>query len=296
MADSTRKEKAGRAGEQLPGLVGILTDVLSQVPNLKRVKKTDTSARAARLGMIQTQAAAVGGAQTGAGASRALALRQGLRGAGDAARGAADAAAQAANQDEIRYQNQKILRNQRLADFGKDAGGMMAQIGQGVVEARNAKRGEADPNAEVPQDPQYTQAPVGPDGMPTNVTRAVQPGAVAPAQAEAIQQSQQPAGSYPGMDNKGVQAQPTPDEMFDPASPNYDPVAHAALEPEDYYAAALGIPKNPYNLIAPELEYKLRVQNLAFQEANRTGENFMRLSARIQRMNGLAPDLTGLFG
>jgi hypothetical protein len=85
------------------------------------------------------------------------------------------------------------------------------------------------------------------------------------AQQEAIAQAQADAGVGPTRDFA---------EGFDPTR------------------AALGLPQvNELQQIAPELEFKLRMQNMALQEAERQGQPIERVFAQLNRQLGNIPNL-----
>lgn len=261
-------------------LAGLATTIGAQAPGLKKARKRDTSARAARAGGMQTAAAAVGGAQTGFGASRGLALRSGLRGASNAARGAADAASTAAAQDEQRFVQERDARNARLAQFGKDIGGFAGQVGQGVSDVIAAK-GAQPVGGEVALPDQASVMGIDP------VT-----GLEIPAEQEP-----QPAALQQGM-----QLQPPGDlQMPQAQDPNLggqqlqQPMMAPPTTAMEAYQAAMGIQPNVVYQVAPAMEYKLRVTNLAVEEAERLGIQPSQVIAPLLRQLNINPmDLHGV--
>ena len=261
-------------GELLPSLIGLATDIGTNIPNLKKVKKRDTSARAARQGALQTSASAVGASQTGAGSSRALALRQGLRAAGNVGRASADSAASAGYADQQRYDVQKVARNARLAEYGGDLASGAAHIGQSAVEIKKANQAK------------QLGEPAGPvldeRGMPV------------PGSAGDIADTE--TGAW--MDAGDALATPAPEpgpnapDLTDlEAEQNVGPTADLSqgvdmyFSPGELYRSALGLPERPELKLAPQLHYKLRLQELQLQEMERLGITPERLIGRLDRLN-----------
>lgn len=120
-------------GSLISSLVGLGTKVAGAVPGLKKPKKVNTAKEVAKSATAQF-GNAVGAAQSGHGASRGLALREGLR-QGVAAAGEASAkVGMAAQRDVATNQANMDARNERIAaftgDLAKGLGDMAAaQIG-----------------------------------------------------------------------------------------------------------------------------------------------------------------------
>ena len=259
----------------IPSLLGLAVDIGTAIPGLKKPKRTDTSAKAARDASRKSAAAAVGGSQTGFGATRGLALRTGLRQASSASRAGAAEAAQAANADEIRFNQQLIARNQRVADFGQRLGSAGATIGQGVVEAQAAKSAEEEAAAVRGGAQAEAVAP-----LVTPEARGIDP-------ATGLEQQEAPT------EIAGQEGELTEQEVIDQtlADANVGPTK-AFSEGFDPTRAALGLPQiTELQQIAPELEFKLRMQNMALQEAERQGQPIERVFAQLNRQLGNIPNL-----
>jgi len=253
----------------IPGLLGLATSIGTAIPGLKKPKRTRASQKAAQDASSRAAAAAVGGAQTGFGATRGLALRSGLRQASEASRAGASAAAEGALRDE--QFNQVVLnqRNKRLAQFGGDLASFGSTLGTGVVEARAAKAAEEGgpfaPAAETPE-----QIAVGGGGRVA--LPSIQELAQQPQQQQLAQGPQQVDRTVPGV----PEAQQTQLQ-----APSFDPVR-----------ASIGLPQlSELQAIAPQAEFKLRAQNLALQEAERQGVPISRVLAQMNRQMDNVPQL-----
>lgn len=256
----------------IPSLLGLGASIGTAIPGLRKPKRTGASRKAAQEAASRTAAAAVGGAQTGFGATRGLALRTGLRQASEASRAAAPAAAEAALRDEALFQEQQLRRNQRLAEFGQNLAGFGATLGEQVVEARAAK-------AEEERTPEEIAA-----AMETSPTARQIGGAgnvsMPSIQELAQQQQQQPqlAGG-PTQEVPGVPQ--APETQLAQPDLSVDPIRQS-----------LGLPQlNETLQLAPQAEFKLRMQSLAFQEAERQGVDIGRVLAQMNRMTGNIPQL-----
>jgi hypothetical protein len=265
MADETKKDKAVGLAGTIAGLAGLATSIGTAVPGLKKARKRDTSQRAARAGALGAMAGAVGASQTGAGATRGLALREGLRAASQAAVRSADAASTAAAQDEARFVAERDARNERLQSFGQDLAGAAGQIGQGVVDikamrAAELQEGGVDPVAAA------KLAEQAPD--------------VQAAQEQELQEI--PVGPGPTLEQTDQFGEPLPGPTMQLAPPT---------TAQDAYRRSLGLPDKPILRLAPELEYKLRLQNLMVEEADRLGIPTTQILAQALRNANISPDL-----
>ena len=126
----------------VPSLIGMGTTIGTAIPGLKKPKRSDASASQVRKAQSAVAGAAIGGSQTGHGASRGLNIRSGLRSAGELVGKAAAAGADAADKDEQRYQAQLDARNARVASFGSAIGEGAAQMTQALIKPE----GEKTPN------------------------------------------------------------------------------------------------------------------------------------------------------
>lgn len=258
-------------------LAGLATKIGTAIPGLKKPKKRDTTQRAVRAAGQQAGAAAVGGSQAGFGASRGLALRSGLRAASDVARATGDAAITAANADQTRYDAQRTARNARVASFGNELTGMAGQVGAGIVDASAAKAADAASQAAA-KGMLPSQAEVA--GVDPNTGLAVQDPTTDIMQAgNPMPQIQQDGAQDPNLGNYSQQLQ----------GPQGAPLTAPPTSAFDSYNAALGINPNVAYHVAPAMEHKLRVTNLALQEAERTGTDPASVIAYIMRKVGLNP-------
>jgi hypothetical protein len=280
MADKKASEKAAKGFENLAPLFGLAASVAGQVPGLKKPRKRGSEA-AARNASMRSAGAAVGASQTGFGASRGLALRSGLRAAAKHARAGAVGAAQGEAADQASYDAEMTSRNARLAQFGKDMGEMAGMVGVGVVESRQAKAAEAEAGQLAEQQALQAQAaslmPTYAEEMGVDPATGLDP----QQQGAAPQQlTEEPIGPGPTLD----QTDQYGDSQFDPMA---DVLAPPTLEQMslDPALAELGVQnKETLYSIAPELELQHRLENLALDEAYRTGTNINRIYARLRRI------------
>jgi hypothetical protein len=267
-AEKKAEKKAGRDQKSvtsgvlgsLSSLVGLATSIGTAVPGLRKPNKATSSRAAAGEGASAVGRAAVGGAQTGFGATRGLNLRTGLRQASQVAKQTGGTLARAADADEVRFNRQNLLRQERLASFGADSADAAANIGLSIVEAQAAKAAEIEANQDLvaaqPGVPDY-QLKMGQElgGQP----------APQEAPGQFIQDSFQEGQPEPGL------------EGLPPAEIDIDPLD-----------LVLGIPqKEELYLAAPVLEIQHRMENLAIQEAERQGLPIGSIYAKIQRMQNL---------
>lgn len=135
-------------GSLVSSLAGIGTKIGTSIPGLKKVKRNDRASAEVRKAQNAVAGAAVGGSQTGHGASRGLALRAGLRSAAELVGKASAAGAGAARADENAYRKEKDQRNARLADFGGDLAKGLGDVAGSVIQPK----GGADSVEDLPDD------------------------------------------------------------------------------------------------------------------------------------------------
>ena len=285
MADS----KVTKAFENLAPLFGLGAKLGAAIPGLRKPKQDNASQRAALETSKRAAGAAVGASQTGFGASRGLSLRTGLRAATNIAREGAGAAAKGADLDQKRFDKRTDERNARLATFGSDVADMGAQLGQGIVESRQAKEAGAAEAARAEQEARIQAMQAAMPSMEdvlgidpitglkrTSTGEQAQPQALSPL--EEIQVGQGPGldeldqyGEYPTEGSQQIGEVPSMGDItMDPA------------------LAQLGVAdKETLYSIAPELELQHRLENLALDEAYRTGTNINRIYARVRRLQQL---------
>lgn len=129
-------------GSLISSLAGVGTKLGTSIPGLKKVKRNDRASAEVRKAQNAVAGAAVGGSQTGHGASRGLALREGLRSAAQLVGQASAAGAGAARADENAYQEQKNQRNARLADFGGDLAKGLGDVAGSVIRPKSGETSE----------------------------------------------------------------------------------------------------------------------------------------------------------
>lgn len=282
MADKDKKtasSKTGNVFENLAPLLGLGASLGAQIPGLKKAKKRDTASSAARQASMRAAGAAVGASQTGFGASRGLALRSGLRAGAQYAREGAAGAAKAAAFDEASYQNEKNARNERLAQFGKDVGEVGATIGTGVTESRAAKEAqEAEAKAaemQMLQEQAQSLLPTYAESQGIDPVTGLPQQTMQQMPEQGAPQEMQ-VGPGPGLDELDEYGQHESDFIGAPD------IGEVSMDPA---LAELGIAdKETLYSIAPELELQHRLENLALDEAYRTGANINRIYGRLRRM------------
>jgi hypothetical protein len=262
-------------GSLIPSLIGMGTTIGTAIPGLKKPKRTDSSAAAVRKTQSAVANAAVGASQAGHGASRGLALREGLRSAGALVSKAAGEGAAAADMDEQRYQAALDTRNQNLAKFG-------AGIGEGAA--------------------QMTQALMSTDAGETPDTKEKN---MESGQGTAFQQAEQTLSTDVRPEDEGV-----PASMDDPEVAMLQE-EFATLKRNEELASSddprLSGPHAEFNtkqrleelrvksptVAAPEIEEaldnRLRAKALMLQDAERYGVNFDTINPMINRQLGLKP-------
>jgi hypothetical protein len=262
-------------GSLIPSLIGMGTTIGTAIPGLKKPKRTDSSAAAVRKTQSAVANAAVGASQAGHGASRGLALREGLRSAGALVSKAAGEGAAAADMDEQRYQAALDTRNQNLAKFGAGIGEGAAQMTQALMS---------------------TDAGETPDTKDKNMESG---------QGTAFQQAEQTLSTDVRPEDEGV-----PASMDDPEVAMLQE-EFATLKRNEELASSddprLSGPHAQFNtkqrleelraksptVAAPEIEEaldnRLRAKALMLQDAERYGVNFDTINPMINRQLGLKP-------
>jgi len=271
--------KSAKVFENIAPLLGLGASIGAQIPGLKKPKKRNTASSAARQASMRAAGAAVGGSQTGFGASRGLALRSGLRAGAQYAREGAIGAAKAAASDEQQYQNDKTARNARLAQFGKDVGQTGAAIGTAVTEGRAANEAaDAEGKAaelKMLQEQAGALIPTYAESQMVDPVTGLHQSAQQQMPGDTKLEEQQ-IGPGPGLDELDQYGQHESDYNGAPD------IGEVSMDPA---LAELGIAdKETLYSIAPELELQHRMENLALDEAYRTGANINRIYARLRRM------------
>ncbi|MDH3954188.1 MAG: hypothetical protein OEV03_08225 [Gammaproteobacteria bacterium] len=106
-------------GSLVSSIVGLGAKTAGAIPGMKKPKRPNTAREVAKTAGSQF-GKAVGAAQSGHGASRGLALREGLRQGMQAVGKTSQAVGAAAQADEQEFQRRTELRNQNIANFTGD--------------------------------------------------------------------------------------------------------------------------------------------------------------------------------
>jgi len=258
-------------GSLVSSLVGLGTKVAGAVPGMKKARRPNTAREVARTAGSQF-GKAVGAAQTGHGASRGLALREGLRQGVAAAGETAQAMRQAAMADEQVYQQRRDQRAENISSFTQD---LAKGLGDMAAQQIGPKSAEAPGTS-----------PVGmKSGQGTAFEQAKQtlPDAT-PDQASILDSGQLGIGAdeiKAEMQLAGEQAgQPVPAEQIGPT---------AAFQVNPTTKLLESMPPR----LAPEIEQgladKLHMENLMLAEAERLGLGLETMIPRIKRRLGLRP-------
>jgi hypothetical protein len=208
-------------------------------------------------------------------------LKKGLRAAGNIAREGALAAAKGAAADEAQYVQERDARNERLAGFGKDVGEMSGMLATGITQSRQAREAEMGAGEDAEMQMLREQAALL---MPTYGQVAGVDEVTGLKQDEVQQLSplqEQEVGPGPTLDQTDQYGD---SEMDQTAGAGVPELSELAMDPA---IAELGIAdKETLYSIAPELELQHRLENLALDEAYRTGANITRIYARLRRSFG----------
>lgn len=274
-------------GSLIPSIIGMGAKIGSAIPGLKKPAKSQT-AKAVAAAAPGVYGSAVGAAQAGHGASRGLALREGLRQATGGVSKLGAQIRQAAATDENINEQRKQARNQRIAQFGTDLAkglGDMAAIG---IKAKGEGTGIDDQPGERPE------------GEVTFGSGEVLPG-------EGVRDVPLPEDDSMGLDDLeqvGAQQQALEQEQL---------IADAEQKLGEFQekreAAGIGDVEDPneqYKLdpisqmfeqrdpsVMPEMELQLdrrfQAKELMLAEAERQGLSLESLLPRINRRLGLRP-------
>lgn len=263
---------ASNALNIIPGLLGLGTQIATAIPGLRKPKKVDTSKTVAQMAP-GVAGAAVGAAQAGHGASRGLALREGLRAAATNVSKVAEQARLAAASDAVMNQQNMEARNQRLADFGSAAAGGLSQVAMAALSPEASKTDEPGTSAvrmkSRPEDAAFgaeqTQAGAEPEA----------PGAIDDPEVEALQDE---------VEKVRINAQLA--EQGDPsvAGPSANFASTERLEQLRAKSPTIGAPE-----LEADLDHRLRAKSLMLQDAERFGIPLQTVIARINRKLQLRP-------
>lgn len=252
----------------IPSIIGMGTTIGGAIPGLKKPKRTNAASEQVRRAQSAVAGAAVGGAQTGHGASKGLALREGIRGASKLVGDAAAAGAGAARADEDAFQGQLDARNQRIAALTGGIGEGLAQMTQGLI----TPKGNEAASAEMQGQPemQGAQTATGLEG---------------PAAGEAPSQQALASTTEGLQDPDGASLEQLEQEFADEgAGPTADFKSTKALE--ELLTAA---PTTAAPALEADLENRLQAKALMLQDAERLGYSLDGILAQINRRFQLQP-------
>lgn len=276
MGDETKKKEEKKDPVNIAGgiadLLGLAGTAAAQIPSLRKPKKSTASADAARAAASKVASAVVSGAQTRLGQHGGHSFMQGLREGAKVAPAAAYAQAQAADIDRQRHEARVDARNTKLAQFGKDVGGMVASTtGELAMQTQARKEAKAAGEFEYPDfSMPGQQSPTGLSAM-----GAPQQGSFALDAPQEMASPEQQAAESIAL-QQANQQQPSAPGVHDTRA-LYDPTL-----------AYLGLPQQQdLWMISPELENQLRLQGFASDEARRLGIPETSVYARVSRMQNL---------
>jgi hypothetical protein len=258
----------------IPAIIGMGAKIGGAIPGLKKPKRTNAGGRAAARTASQAGAAGVAGASTGHGASRGLALREGIRGASKLVGAAAGASADAAQKDELLYQEQLLARNERIGDLTAGIGEGMGQMAQAFIKP---KAGSDDANRTIQAQPEMTQDSA--TGLSTDGH------ALGAGVGEAPSQQALDTTAEHMTDPDGATLVELEQQFADEASgPTADFKSTKALEELITLAPSTAAPA-----LEADLELRLQAKKLMLQDAERLGYNFGDITALINRQFNLKP-------
>jgi len=259
----------------IPSLLGLGGKIAGAIPGLKKPKRTHAGGRAAARAASQANAAAVGAAQAGHGASRGLALREGLRSAATQVAAASGQAADAAQRDEAAFQAQLTARNERIADFASGTAEGLAQMTQGFIQPKGAAGGTIEGQPEL----QGSETGLGTPAAGTPEER--------PALASSTEGLQDPAvQDLDQMEQDMVQKNIELAEQDDPrvSGPHADFASTKRLEQLRAKSPTVAAPQ-----IEAYLGQRLRAKKLMLQDAERLGLDLGTMLPMINRQLDLKP-------
>lgn len=263
-------------GSLIPSIIGLGAKTAAAIPGLKKPPKSKT-AKAVAASAPGVYGSAVGAAQAGHGASRGLALREGLRQATGGVSKLGEQIRLAAATDENINQQRTEGRNQRLADFGSD---LAKGLGDMAAIAVGPKGGPQDPNRPaVEVSPNGFGTPQDPGDVGTKGLDDLEAGM---ADQEAVEQQQL-------IDEAGQQ-------LEDFKLKREEAGLSAAPEQKSEQETTASLIEEAYGMkpelspaIEKELAQTLHLKQLMLAEMERTGSNFGEMIPRVTRRLGLAP-------
>jgi hypothetical protein len=267
----------------IPSLIGLGTKVGTSIPGLRKPPKQNTAREIAKTAGTQ-YGAAVGAAQTGHGASRSLALREGLRRGTAGVAQTSRAIGQAAAADQSANIQRELDRRGRIADFGSDLAkglGDMATIG---IKAKQGEAPAGAPAAEEPLTPDeqdFYETPgtgVADSPLPEDDSAGLGDIEQQLLDQEAVEQENLINDAQQGLD----QLQQQREELM-PGGPK------AAFQPDPVTTAIQGRPAAMAPQIEQQLADRLHMKELMLSEAERLGVPLETIIARTNRRLQLRP-------
>lgn len=256
----------------VPSLIGMVGSTVAAIPGMKKAKRPETGRAAAR-NTTEFANKVVGSAAAGHGASRGLALREGLRGAAEAARGGSEAAANQARQDEQTFEDRKNLRRDNIMNFATGAAEGLAQMTQGFIKPEDSEMKKMSQEA-LQQQPEMQAE--------QNATGLAGPTAgIAPSQ-EALTQSTEAMIDPQGATLNELEAEFQDEE--NPAGPEAAFKSTKALEELLTSSPTVASPA-----LEADLENRLSAKKLMMQDAERLGYSLDGIMAQINRRFQLKP-------
>lgn len=257
----------------LPTILGIGAKIGTAIPGLKKPKRDTRGSREASKYLHKASAQAAGTAAGGFGASRGLALREGLRAGTEIAREGAAAVGATAFAESQAFEGQKDARNERLGAFGGDLAAGAASMTQALIDPADKK---ADDSAVgMTRDANSASA----------LTQAEQtlPGAVPD---EASNLGTDPETIAIQQEVAAIQQNADMAENDDPrvSGPSADFATTNRLEELRTKAPTVAAPQ-----IEAMLHNRLRAKKLMYQDAERMGMNLESIIPMINTQLSLQP-------
>lgn len=267
-------------GSLIPSIVGLGAKVAGAVPGMKKPPKSRTAKAVAQQATGQF-GAAVGAAQAGHGASRGLALREGLRQGVAAVDAASGQVAKAAANDELINEKRRQQRNENIASFSTDLAkglGDMAALGvqgkKGESDLQDPDRPEVDVNPETGFGAPQDESMVGSDNL-DDIEQGLN-------DQEQVEQQEFMDDAGQRLDDFKLQRE----EAGISAAPEQksEQESTAAMIEEAYGSQPEMAPA-----VEKELAQTLHMKQLMLAEMERTGANFGEMIPRVNRRLGLSP-------
>lgn len=265
----------------LTGILGMGTSIAGAIPGLKKVKRSRAASKAASTQASKQAKAAVGASATGHGASRGLALREGLRASVEIGAKGALEAGQAAAGERDAFREDQEKRRENIMNFTQGLAGGISQMTQGILGGKQDKAADET----IQEQPE----------MADSATGLGSPAAGTPPEREAL-----------GSTTEGLQQQEAPDlaaleqEQEQALVEKNAAMAESDPAPTSGPAAAFATStrleelraKSP-TVAAPHIEQylddRLRAKKLMLQDAERLGMDLSTIIPMVNRQLDLKP-------